>query len=102
MRRVSPQRTAPRSEWLDVVSRVVKGIPKGKTASYGQVALFSGRPGGARAVVKALHALNDVPWWRVVRSDGSVAEAVRVEQTRRLKREGVVLEGVRVPARHRL
>jgi methylated-DNA-protein-cysteine methyltransferase-like protein len=94
--------TGAPTAWLTAVSRVVKAIPRGRTASYGQVATFAGRPGGARAVVRALHALHDVPWWRVVRSDGTVAEAVRVEQARRLKREGVVLEGARVPARCRL
>ena len=93
---------AARSRWLLAVSRVVKGIPRGATASYGQVAMLAGRPGGARAVVRALNALSDVPWWRVIRSDGSLAELVRAEQSRRLAREGVRVEGGRVPAKARM
>jgi methylated-DNA-protein-cysteine methyltransferase-like protein len=91
-----------RTQWVEQVARVVKGLPRGKTASYAQVALFAGRPGGARAVAQALHALNDVPWWRVVRSDGTLAQPVRVEQAARLLREGVKLSSGRVPARARL
>ncbi|MFY0524492.1 hypothetical protein ACN28I_15415 [Archangium gephyra] len=34
-----------------------------------------------------------MPWWRVIRSDGMLAPAVAVEQARRLKAEGVRLEG---------
>lgn len=84
------------------VERTVRAIPKGKTAGYALVATMAGRPGGARAVVRALHALTGVPWWRVVRSDGTVAEAVRDEQTRALEKEGVVVVNGRVPASARL
>lgn len=93
---------ATRTEWMELVARTVRAIPRGKTASYGQVAMFAGRPGGARAVVRALHALDDVPWWRVIKSDGTVAAPVRAEQAKKLAREGVVLEGARVPASCRL
>ncbi len=55
------------------------------------MALMSGKPGAARAVVQALHKLQDLPWWRVLRSDGSLAPQVAAEQARRLKREGVKL-----------
>ena len=72
------------------VQTVVQAIPRGQTASYAQVALLAGAPGGARAVVQALKRLSDVPWWRVVRSDGRVAQAVAREQLRLLKREGVL------------
>ena len=83
------------------VRDVVCAIPKGQTLSYSAVAAFAGRPGGARAVVRALHSLKDVPWWRVIRADGTVAQEVAIEQGRRLKREGVKLNGRRVAAAHR-
>ena len=52
---------------------------------------MSGKHGAARAVVQALHGFDDLPWWRVLRSDGSLAPQVATEQARRLKREGVKL-----------
>ena len=79
------------SPWLQAVDRAVRAIPRGQTASYARVALMSGKPGAARAVVQALHRLEGIPWWRVLRSDGTLAPAVAVEQARRLKKEGVQL-----------
>ncbi|MEW5741873.1 MAG: MGMT family protein [Myxococcota bacterium] len=87
---------ANRTPWLRAVAAAVKGIPRGKTASYAQVALMAGKPGAARAVVRALHELDDVPWWRVVKSDGTVAREMFSKQAPKLRREGVVLAGRRV------
>lgn len=65
------------------------------TASYSQVALLAGKPGASRAVVRALDS--KMPWWRVVKSDGTVAAAMLSEQAPKLAREGVKLTGRRVP-----
>ena len=89
------------TEFEATVKRVVKAIPRGKTFSYGQVALFAHRPGGARSVVRALRTLVGVPWWRVIRSDGTLALEVAPEQSRRLEAEGVALDGRTVAAAHR-
>lgn len=70
------------------------------TASYAQVALMAGKPGAARAVVRSLDA--KMPWWRVVRSDGTVAPQMLEAQEPKLRREGVRLSGRRVPAEKRL
>jgi methylated-DNA-protein-cysteine methyltransferase related protein len=70
------------------VRRIVRAIPRGRVLSYGEVALRAGRPGGARAVVRALHQLDDVPWWRVVRVDGTLAPQVAHEQSQLLAAEG--------------
>ena len=80
-----------RSPWLVAVDRAVRAIPRGQTASYARVALMAGKPGAARAVVQALHRLEGIPWWRVLKSDGTLAPAVAVEQRQRLTREGVKL-----------
>ncbi|PZR07837.1 MAG: 6-O-methylguanine DNA methyltransferase [Archangium gephyra] len=85
-----------KTPWLLAVERAVKAIPKGQTASYSRVALMAGKPGAARAVVRALHSLKDIPWWRVHRSDGTLAPQVAVQQAKKLKAEGVVVEGRRV------
>lgn len=53
--------------------------------------MLAGKPGASRAVVRALHELERVPWWRVIKSDGTIAE-VLAEQAPKLKAEGVVVE----------
>ncbi len=55
---------------------VVKNIPEGRVATYGQVAALAGRAGHARQVGYALHALPEgsgVPWHRVVNARGEVS-----------------------------
>lgn len=55
---------------------VVKRIPEGRVATYGQVAALAGRPGHARQVGYALHTLpegSDVPWHRVINVQGRVS-----------------------------
>jgi len=76
------------SPFLRAVRRVVRSIRRGTTLSYGEVALRVGKPGGARAVVAALNHLDDVPWWRVARHDGTLAPLVAREQARLLRAEG--------------
>ncbi len=72
--------------------RAVRAIPRGEVRSYSQVALYAGRPGAARGVgreLKTLSNLQAVPWWRVVRSGGTLAPFVAHEQARHLRLEGV-------------
>jgi methylated-DNA-protein-cysteine methyltransferase related protein len=69
------------------VEKIVRSIPRGRTLSYSEVALRAGKPRGARAVVRALHALDDVPWWRVIRADGTLAREVAYEQSQLLAAE---------------
>jgi methylated-DNA-protein-cysteine methyltransferase-like protein len=76
------------SRFAQAVRRIVLGIPRGRTLSYGEIAFRAGKPGGARAVVSALHRIDDVPWWRVVRSDGTLAPAVAHQQSQLLRSEG--------------
>ena len=76
--------------------QTVATIPKGCVMSYGQVALAAGMPRRARLVSKALKAAPDeleIPWFRVVRSDGSIAfpadSDAFVRQSECLRAEGV-------------
>jgi methylated-DNA-protein-cysteine methyltransferase-like protein len=60
------------------IYKVVKSIPKGKVATYGQVALAAGNPRWARVVGYALHVNpepNSIPCYRVVTKDGRVSPA---------------------------
>src|SRR5215472_17099780 len=83
-------------DFRQLVERIIKSIPKGRVLSYGQVAALAGKPGGARAVVWALHGMRGAPWWRVIRSDGQVAEEMAPRQVPRLRAEGVKVRGRRV------
>ena len=59
----------------DRIYAVVRRIPKGRVATYGQVAVLAGLPGHARQVGYALNALRDesVPWQRVINAQGKVS-----------------------------
>ncbi len=72
----------------------VRAIPAGSVASYGDVS-----PGAPRFAGSVLFGSEepDLPWWRVVRADGSLAKGAR--QKRRLREEGVPFRGDRVDMR---
>ena len=76
----------------------IRGIPKGKVATYGDVAAASGYPGAARQVVWALRAGKAVPWHRVLGAGGRILLKGEngLEQRLRLRTEGVVIAGDRV------
>lgn len=60
------------------VYNIVKKIPKGKVATYGQIALLAGSPRASRAVGYALHKNPDqgtIPCHRVVNKEGRLAPA---------------------------
>jgi len=78
--------------WAEAVYAVVKVIPRGKVATYGQVAALLGRPRGGREVGWALHGCPDprVPCHRVVDRNGRLAPHFRQQ------RASLTAEGVRV------
>lgn len=68
----------------------MRRIPPGYVRTYGDVS-----PGAPRVAGAALHAAGeDVPWWRVVRADGSLAKGER--QAALLRDEGVPFRRHRV------
>ncbi|HET8633951.1 MAG TPA: MGMT family protein [Gemmatimonadales bacterium] len=74
----------------------VRRIPRGRVATYGQVAELTGLPGRARQVGYALHALpasSAVPWHRVLNARGMVSlppgSRSALDQRLLLEREGV-------------
>ena len=78
----------------DAILARVRAIPVGFVRSYGDVC-----PGAPRLTGRALAATDDpgLPWWRVVRADGSLARGER--QRARLHAEGVPFRGARVDMR---
>lgn len=78
------------------VYKRVKKIPRGKVATYGQIASIISTPRSAQVVGFALRALShnsDVPWQRVINSKGRISiqnpKWPPSEQARLLKKEGV-------------
>jgi methylated-DNA-protein-cysteine methyltransferase-like protein len=80
------------------VHTVVRRIPSGKVATYGDVAKAAGSPGAARQVVWALKTGSALPWHRVLGAGGYIRLQGEpgFEQKMRLLREGVEISGVRV------
>ena len=77
---------------------VVRRIPRGKVATYGDIAYVAGFPGAARQVSWALHGSRGLPWHRVIGAGGRIllpGEA-GFEQRMRLQGEGVQFVGMRV------
>ncbi len=79
----------------DAIYGVVARIPRGRVATYGQVARLAGRPTGARQVGYALAALRSgtrIPWHRVVNARGAVSlrdPGCASQQRYLLEKEGV-------------
>jgi methylated-DNA-protein-cysteine methyltransferase related protein len=81
--------TADRNQ--DIID-AIREIPEGFVRTYGDVS-----PGAPRLSARLLatqQVPDDLPWWRVVRADGTLA--VGEEQRRRLWAEGVPFKGNRV------
>ena len=77
--------------------QVIALIPKGRVATYGQIAELAGLPGGARRVGRVLSQLprgSRIPWHRVVNASGGISlpesSGGYMRQRSRLTREGIV------------
>ncbi len=84
---------------------VVRRIPSGRVATYGQVAAEAGLPGRARQVGYAMAALpngSDVPWHRVVNARGEVSRRSGGTAFEQIQRVLLEAEGVRFNAHHRI
>ena len=93
----NPDHRLPTTEnrWHRIYA-VVRKVPKGRVATYGQIAFLAGLKGHARQVGYALNALPDgssVPWHRVINAQGKVSPRAEptyvVIQQRLLEGEGV-------------
>lgn len=93
-----PRPRESRGSWRGIYE-VVKRIPRGRVATYGQVAALAGRPRHARQVGYALFALrdtdaDDVPWHRVINAKGEISrradDGPEALQRAMLESEGVV------------
>lgn len=84
--------------FFERVYAMVRQIPRGKVASYGQIAALLGHPRAARTVGWALNALREgehdpVPWQRVINSAGRISIS-RADLSADLQRALLEEEGV--------
>jgi methylated-DNA-protein-cysteine methyltransferase-like protein len=79
----------PKIRYEDIYE-VVRAIPRGRVATYGQVAELAGIAGQPRRVGYALSALtpaSGVPWQRVINAKGEISNAASEKLQRRLLKE---------------
>lgn len=83
------------SRHADIVA-VILALVEGEVVSYGDIADAAGHHGQSRLVGRVLadgsDAL-DLPWWRVVNSQGRLVPGAEVEQAALLRAEGVEIRG---------
>ncbi|MFP5334457.1 MAG: MGMT family protein [Actinomycetes bacterium] len=73
------------------VLEVVESIPPGRVLSYGDVAELVGE-GGPRSVGRVMSRYGGgVPWWRVLRADGTVVPPLVDAAVERYRQEGTPL-----------
>ena len=87
----------PESPFTLNVRKVIRSIPKGRVASYAQVAALAGNHRAVRGVVWILHSSSEasgLPWHRVINGRGTISLARGrgfEEQRKRLMAEGVAV-----------
>jgi methylated-DNA-protein-cysteine methyltransferase-like protein len=84
---------------------VIRQIPAGRVATYGQVARLSGRPQNARQVGATLRNLpsgSEIPWHRVVNARGVVSRRTQQTGCEQIQAELLEAEGVVFDSRGRI
>ena len=90
----------------DAIYAVVRQIPAGKVATYGQVAELANLPRRARLVGYALYQvdmkLSDVPWQRVINAKGEISHSIFRNGTDYAQRSLLEEEGIEFDANGRI
>lgn len=80
----------------DAVLKIVNKVPRGRAATYGQIAAMAGHPRAARVVgmiLKSLPGGSKVPWHRIINKSGMISienlAVPKAEQATRLQEEGI-------------
>jgi methylated-DNA-protein-cysteine methyltransferase-like protein len=102
IRKPRPAATLRGDAAAEAICAVVRRIPRGWVATYGQVATMAGMPRRARLVGRVLQRLDpatDVPWHRVVNAKGEVSFSLSrnggdILQRRLLEKEGIKFDGM--------
>lgn len=70
----------------------IRAVPKGRVATYGQIAKLAGNPRAARQVSRLLHTMSakyDLPWYRIINAQGKIVIADPERQIQLLESEGI-------------
>lgn len=92
------------SKFKQQVIKVIKQVPYGKVASYGQIALFVGTPRAAIQVGQVLHHYEldpasqkeNFPWWRIVNNAGRVSIKGHPINNAEMQKNNLIKEGIKV------
>lgn len=89
----------PISEFSKKVIAVIQKVPKGKVATYKQIAALAGKPHAVRAIAWILHSsskAHNLPWQRILNAQGKISFPV---SSRSYKKQKSLLqkEGIRFP-----
>lgn len=87
------------SEFKNAVIQIIRQVPFGKVASYGQIAVYAGMPRAARQVGWILNHSEgklDLPWWRIVNNEGRISIKGTQFNTPLLMKSMLENEGVEV------
>jgi methylated-DNA-protein-cysteine methyltransferase-like protein len=99
-RRITKDAARPNEIRDAAFRRIIRSIPKGSVATYGQVAAAAGYPLYHRAVARLLRTVpsDSLPWQRVVGAGGEIKLRFEAgaEQRLRLRMEGVTFRGRKV------
>ncbi|MES2626501.1 MAG: MGMT family protein [Pseudomonadota bacterium] len=92
------------SSLKEEIWQLVASIPRGKVATYGQLARLAGFPNHARYVGTTLKQLpkgTTLPWFRVLKSNGELAfpagSPAWKRQKKHLEAEGILMKQMKVP-----
>jgi methylated-DNA-protein-cysteine methyltransferase related protein len=99
IRRITKDSARPNDLRDAAFRRVIRSIPKGRVATYGQVAAAAGYPLYHRAVARLLRTdPGPLPWQRVIGAGGEIKLrfGAAMEQRLRLEVEGIKFRGRRV------
>lgn len=82
------------------VIELIQQVPKGKVATYGQIAKLAGKPQGSRGVSWILHSSSkayNLPWHRILNSKGKISfpegTSEFKQQKKLLEKEGIEFDG---------
>jgi methylated-DNA-protein-cysteine methyltransferase related protein len=94
------------SATYDKIYAVVRQIPKGKVATYGQIAKLANLPGQARLVGYALFCVDgkfsDIPWHRVINAKGEISKSIFRDGCDHLQHSLLQQEGIPFSSKNKI
>lgn len=85
-------------DFKEKVIKFVQMVPRGKVASYGQIALYAGSPRAAREVGWLLNGYSDIeiPWWRILNNKGYISIRGNMTADKNLQKKLLEAENIEV------